>query len=177
MPSTLRMPLAVAPGRGLLALEQGGSADIAQSVALLLSTTPGDRRSVPDYGLPNPLGSGVEVAELIEVIGEWEDRADPTFVEELADGIVQQFAVSPGSEVGLGAARPPAPALVNGPRYSVGLGVDPDTGRVFIDPDSTDRLYALKVDADGRPYAEIDPEPQALPVGVDGADAPYFERE
>lgn len=176
MPSTLRMPLAVSPGRGLLTLEQGGNEDIAQSVALLLSTLPGDRRSVPEYGLPNPLGSGVEVDELVEVINEWEDRADPTYVEELADGIVQQLRAYPGSDSPVGGVPGPAPVLVVGPRYSVGVGVDPDTGRVFIDPASSETTLALKTDADGRPYVESDPEPQALVAGVDGADDPYFER-
>lgn len=76
MPQHLALPIRVT-ARGLATVEQDSQADIVQSVRLLLHTRPGDRRSVPDYGLPDPLfGTTNNPADVAAVITEWEDRAD-----------------------------------------------------------------------------------------------------
>lgn len=86
----LALPVALAPDGRLVALPQDSPAEVAQSVALLLATRPGERRSVPDYGLPDPVFGGVDVDEIVSTVAEWEDRADPVTVEQLAEQIVAQ---------------------------------------------------------------------------------------
>lgn len=78
MATHLAFPLQVT-SRGLATVAHDSSADVEQSVRLLLNTRPGERRSVPDYGLPDPLfGQQVDPQDVGEVISEWEDRADVT---------------------------------------------------------------------------------------------------
>lgn len=75
MPQHLALPIRVTH-RGLATVEQDSDADIEQSVRLLLTTSPGERRSVPDYGLPDPLfGLAPDPADVADAIAEWEDRA------------------------------------------------------------------------------------------------------
>lgn len=71
----------------------------------------------------------------------------------------------------------PGDPLVIGLRYTAGLGVDPDVGRVFVDTSPAWRSQmALKVDPAGRPYVEVNPEPHALVVGLDGS-RPFYEKD
>lgn len=71
----------------LASLAADSPAEIAQSVALMAATRPGERRSVPDYGLPDPLGHGIDVDDLVDAIATWEDRADPAAVTAAAETI------------------------------------------------------------------------------------------
>lgn len=76
MPSHLAFPIRVA-GRGLATVDQDSDADLVQSVQLLLQTRPGERRSVPGYGLPDPLfGTAPDDTDVAAVIAEWEERVD-----------------------------------------------------------------------------------------------------
>lgn len=71
----LAFPLRVTP-TGLATVVQDSADDIAQSIQLLLRTRPGERRSVPDYGLPDPtFGTRLDEDDVLEAISEWEDRA------------------------------------------------------------------------------------------------------
>lgn len=97
MPLHLSLPLQVAADGALVAVEQDSPAEIAQSVALLLSTRPGERRSVPDYGTEDPRGAGLDADELNAAVAEWEDRADPVTVEMVATGIEEYAEVYPAS--------------------------------------------------------------------------------
>lgn len=87
-------PLHIAGGR-VATVAQDSEADIAQSVALLLTTRPGERRSNPGYGLPDPVFGGVDLDEVTDVIAEWEPRADPSLVEQIAAGLLDQLDVHP----------------------------------------------------------------------------------
>lgn len=89
----LAFPIALGADGRLATLEQDSPAEVAQSVALLLATQPGERAAVPDYGYPSPLGRGVDAAEVAELVGEWEDRADPALVEVTLTSITEQRAV------------------------------------------------------------------------------------
>lgn len=100
MARVLALPLQVTATGVLATLEQDSPTEVAQSVALLLATRPGDRRSVPDYGYPDPIGDGVDPDELAEVVGEWEDRADPAEVELTVTAVGEQAVT----------VRPAAPA-------------------------------------------------------------------
>jgi phage baseplate assembly protein W len=98
MAQHLALPLAVTSRGSLAALEQDSPAEVAQSVALLLSTEPGERRSVPDYGYESPIGQGIDVDEIASVIEEWEPRADPARVEVTLDtGFEQDATVHPAT--------------------------------------------------------------------------------
>lgn len=97
MPLRLSLPLQVAADGALGAVEQDSPAEIAQSVALLLTTRPGERRSVPDYGSEDPLFSGISTEDVAAAIETWEDRADPATVEIVASGIEEYAEVYPGS--------------------------------------------------------------------------------
>lgn len=93
MAQHLAFPIRVT-GRGVLAtVEQDSEADIAQSVALLLDTRPSERRSVPDYGLPDPVFGGLDVAEVVEVISTWEERAEELDIEQIAQGVIDSAQV------------------------------------------------------------------------------------
>lgn len=98
----LALPLQLTPGAGLASLTQDSPAEVAQSVALLLATRPGDRRSVPGYGLADPVFVGLDVGEVVTTIATWEDRADPAYAELVADDLVEQnasvYPASPSQE-------------------------------------------------------------------------------
>lgn len=99
----LALPLRLAPDGHLVALDQDSPEEIAQSVALLVATRPGERRSVPGYGVPDPLGSGFDPDVADEAIEEWEDRADPADIDIVTDTLAEQHvvvapaAVTPGT--------------------------------------------------------------------------------
>lgn len=103
MPQHLALPIKITAAGRLATVEQDSVEDISQSVALLADTRPGDRRSVEDYGIPDPVFGGVDADEVAELILEWEDRADQAFVEKVAAGIVDQAQVhadtSGGSDI------------------------------------------------------------------------------
>lgn len=75
------MPLILTSAGGFGVLDQDTPVEITNSLALLLDTRPGERRCVPEYGLPDPLGRGVDPIEVAELIEEWEPRADPADLE------------------------------------------------------------------------------------------------
>jgi phage baseplate assembly protein W len=97
MPLRLSLPLQVAADGALAAVEQDTPAEVAQSVALLLSTRPGERRSVPDYGSDDPMFSGLTTEDVYAAVEMWEDRADPVTVEFIASGIEQYAEVYPNA--------------------------------------------------------------------------------
>lgn len=90
MPEHLAFPIRVGANGRLLTNEQDGEQDVADSLALLVSTEPGERRSVPDYGLADPVFGGLSPEEVVDVAAEWEERADPASVEQVADDLVNQ---------------------------------------------------------------------------------------
>lgn len=93
MARVLTLPLAVTANGRTATVTQGHPAEIAQSVALLLATQPGDRRTLPDYGLPDPLFSGVDPQVVAEVVEEWEPRADTELIDVVVSGIEQTATV------------------------------------------------------------------------------------
>lgn len=95
MARTLRLPLQVGASGAMQTLEHGSPGEVAQSVALLLATRPGERRSVPGYGLADQLGAGVNPTALLAVVAEWEPRAAPADVEALTAGREQYVVVHP----------------------------------------------------------------------------------
>lgn len=95
MPTHLSLPIVVNANGRLSTVVQGSPQEIAQSLALLVSTVPGERRSVPDYGVPDPVFGGVDVDEISAAAAEWEDRAEPALVEQLAAGVLDQLTLHP----------------------------------------------------------------------------------
>lgn len=93
MARTLALPLAVGPNGALASLTQGAPEEISQSVALLLDTRPGERAAVPDYGLPDSLGSGLNADQVVDVITAWEERATDPQVEDLLEKLTQDATV------------------------------------------------------------------------------------
>lgn len=93
MARVLSLPMVIAPNGSMATITQDHPAEITQSVALLLDTRPGDRRTLPDYGLPDHLFDGYDPTLVDETIAEWEPRANPELVATVADGASQQIAV------------------------------------------------------------------------------------
>lgn len=93
MALTLALPVSVGPNGALAALTQGAPEEIAQSVGLLLDTRPGERTAVPDYGLPDSLGTGLRPDQVVDVVTAWEERAIDSRVEGLLERIVQAATV------------------------------------------------------------------------------------
>lgn len=91
------LPLQVTPSGALATLPQDSPAEVTQAVAVLVSTLPGERRSVPDYGLPSPLFDGFDPSEAADVIEEWEPRADPVLMDQLVDGVVEIWDLTVGT--------------------------------------------------------------------------------
>lgn len=98
MARVLALPFRLTPSGSLATITQDHPAEITQSVALLLDTRPGDRRTLPDYGLPDYLFSGLDPAIVGEVVAEWEPRADPDTIETVTSGVEQRIAVQLSSE-------------------------------------------------------------------------------
>lgn len=95
MARVLALPFALAANGSLATITQDHPAEITQSVALLLDTRPGDRRTLPDYGLPDYVfaGRGLDPAVVGEVVAEWEPRADPDTIETVSSGVEQRVAI------------------------------------------------------------------------------------
>lgn len=83
----LKLPLEIGPQGRMLSLTPGGPADIGQSVGLLVATRPGERRTVPDYGLEDATFSyvGLREEQIRDAVDEWEPRAEITDFDELTD--------------------------------------------------------------------------------------------
>lgn len=73
---TFDLPLRVNPVTGGFAvLEQGSDADVANCVAVVLSTPVGSRIEAPDFGVPDLMFTEhVDTAALAAAITEWEPR-------------------------------------------------------------------------------------------------------
>lgn len=76
----LALPITITAGGRLSGVELGSDADLAQSVALLAATRPGERRAVPEYGVEAGLGGAVDVDGIRAAIVDFEPRVDPVSV-------------------------------------------------------------------------------------------------
>lgn len=97
MAQHLAFPLAVADSGALASLEQDTIEEIAASAALLLATRPGERRSVPDYGAPDPRFGGMDTSAVADALSEWEERADPALLDQIAAGRHEVANAYPGA--------------------------------------------------------------------------------
>jgi phage baseplate assembly protein W len=77
----LDLPLTVSSNGSLGTVAADSAKDVANSVGMLVATRVGERLSVPDYGLPDPLFSGADSSVVEATVGAWEPRADPAAVE------------------------------------------------------------------------------------------------
>ncbi len=85
MSQTLALPLTVAASGSLAVLAQDSAAEVAQSVAGLLSTTVGERAALPAYGITDPLGAvEVDEAEIAQAIATWDDRVTSAQIDQIA---------------------------------------------------------------------------------------------
>lgn len=93
----LSFPITVGPTGRLLSLGDDSPRAVAQSVALLLATRPGERRSVPEYGLTDPLFTphGADEAAIAQAVADWEPRATPADIAVAHAGIAQTVTVHP----------------------------------------------------------------------------------
>lgn len=88
MSTHLALPLRLAAGGRLATLPIGRPAEVAQSVAVLLATTVGERPAEPAYGVPDPLGAGFDELVARAAIARWEPRAGDVAIT--VDGVVDQ---------------------------------------------------------------------------------------
>lgn len=94
MATHLALPLAVTTSGALAALEQDSPLEVAQSVALLLDTRPGERLADPDYGALDMIAVGIDADTIAAAIDEHEPRADPSTIEQLTlRGGVEEHAI------------------------------------------------------------------------------------
>lgn len=97
MPAHLALPLTVTTSGGLAALEQDSALEVAQSVALLLATRPGERRAVPDYGALDMVAVGIDPEAISAAVEGHEPRAVPVVIDQLTSGIEERAVVRPAS--------------------------------------------------------------------------------
>lgn len=69
------VPFTVGPDGSAETLQQDSVAEVVQSVAMLVGTTPGTRLMVPSYGTTDPTFAGLDVHALQQSAAKWEDRA------------------------------------------------------------------------------------------------------
>ena len=172
---SLRLPLTAGP-QGLATVEVDSDEDVAQSVALLLDTRPGERRSVPEYGLPDPLFIGVDLDVVAGVVEEWEPRADPLFIEQLVDGALDVVGVtvraeSPTAYGGLTPVAPPPPVV---PLAPVAWDVD---GEPYLTPWAERTGSGIGFDTDGTPYLTAAAGTPGAVVDFDTDGTPYLTEE
>lgn len=91
----LKLPIVIDDQHRLGTHVPDSADDIAQSVGLLLATRPGDRLSVPDYGLPDAMFAlaGLREAQIRDAVEEWEPRADITSIDDLDNGAIEDVTV------------------------------------------------------------------------------------
>ncbi len=79
----LALPLRVSTTGALVSLADGSPAEVGQSVAVLLATRVGERRSEPGYGAADPLGYRPARAAVVDTaaVARWEPRATPDLVD------------------------------------------------------------------------------------------------
>lgn len=87
MPESLSLPLAITAAGPLAALATDSPAEIAQSVAVLLSTRVGERRSESAYGSAGQLFALVPTLAVDSAaINRWEPRATPETIAVTIEG-------------------------------------------------------------------------------------------
>jgi phage baseplate assembly protein W len=138
----LAFPITVGT-KSLATVTQDSNQDVAQSVALLLNTRPGERRSVPEYGLPDPVFDHLEETEVLAVVGQWEPRAelDMTNIQNLANAALDAILGHPAYD------DDGVPFIAD---YGISTVV-PDTDGVPYVNDGADGSLIVS-DADGVPY-------------------------
>lgn len=73
----LALPFRLSLTAGATVNEQGSVDEVAQNVAVLLSTEVGSRSTLPTYGIEDPAFSQqVDTASMVQAITEWEPRAN-----------------------------------------------------------------------------------------------------
>lgn len=93
----LALPLVVTDSGALGSLMQDSVEEIAGSVALLLATRPGERRSVPEYGVPDARFGGVNTSAVADALSDWEERADPALLDQIVGGRLEVANAYPGA--------------------------------------------------------------------------------
>lgn len=89
----LALPLTISDSGRLVTIEQDSAEDIAQCVALILDTRPGERAAFPEFGLPDPLFADLDIDEIAETVQRWEERADQLTIEQIAAGMFPELEV------------------------------------------------------------------------------------
>lgn len=100
MARTLSLPLQVSATGRMVTVEQDSPAGLRQRVALLLDTRPGERRSVPEFGMDDPLFTGVDPQVLAASVARWEPGADAVTVMAVLTGTSQTVTVELGADEG-----------------------------------------------------------------------------
>lgn len=93
MARLLALPFRLLPSGNFATVEEDSVADVAQSVRVLLLTTPGERLTDPDLGTPDPVFVGLDAEEVAAVVAEQEERASVQIVSDQL-GDVQRVRVT-----------------------------------------------------------------------------------
>jgi hypothetical protein len=77
-------------------VEQDTPAEVAQCVAFVLSTQPGELVPTPALGMPDPTfrEGGATEAEIAEALHRWEPRATFTFTSDELVRLAQKIGIS-----------------------------------------------------------------------------------
>ncbi len=85
----LRLPLSLGGDGSFRTVAEDSPEEVLQNVLVVLRTRPGERLATPDLGVRDPVFDGLDVAEALAEVAEWEPRADVTVVEQAlsAEGV------------------------------------------------------------------------------------------
>jgi phage baseplate assembly protein W len=90
------IPFRVTASGSAAVVDQDSFEEIGQCVAVLMSTTAGERIELPDYGIPNPVfqvESDVDTAELATAVQKWEPRATALVHSTVIDETLRHLLV------------------------------------------------------------------------------------
>jgi phage baseplate assembly protein W len=90
------IPFRVNASGSAAVLDQDSDEEIAQCVAVLMSTTVGERIELPDYGIPSPVFSMLSAhddTDLAAAVGKWEPRATALVHSEVIDESLRHVLV------------------------------------------------------------------------------------
>ncbi len=79
----LVLPLRLGPDGGLATVAEDSVEEVAQSVAVILRTRPGERLAEPELGLADPAFADLPVEALLGAVERWEPRADAEVLEQV----------------------------------------------------------------------------------------------
>lgn len=93
----LAFPLRLGSDGGFAVVEQDSADEVAQCVAVLVSTVVEQRQELPDYGIVDQtFRDEVDIAGILDAVGLWEPRASAAITAEVdsLDALIEHVYIN-----------------------------------------------------------------------------------